>query len=403
MRSVSPFKHRFSWLALALATALSAPVSADKDAARGELREPVKTPRIAVSAIMTEVGQALIWDADRGEYVVLRVGAWIQGYRIRAIFPSQVVIEGKKPGEHFIFALTPRDKLNKELRNPTPVPIDPYGPQSKSAKAPLDPYGPAADPAPAGPIPSVLAPRKSRVGAADPKPPRVVRAPSGSAAPEPSTAPSPESAPPTAPLDPYASSGPKPLPPRALPEDPYAPVAKSRTKPDPRRSRDPQNPYDSSTAAPAVPAEAPSNDVPVDPYAYGLSDEQARVATVPVTVVRPKPTKATSPRSGRRKRVRLKKAQFDAALSDFHRLSKEISLEPASPAGFKVVSLGRGSYFHRIGLRRGDIILEVAGTPLRSIDDAAAIYAQVASSKAFEARLLRRGKPLTLEFRFSRR
>ncbi|MBT8493176.1 MAG: hypothetical protein KJO07_08965 [Deltaproteobacteria bacterium] len=347
-----------SWT-LALALGLSGPLLAPAHADDSEQMQPIETPSIAVSAIMTEVGQALIWDAKQGEYVVIKVGQRIQGFRVRAIFPNQVVIEGKSPGQNFIFALTPRDKLNKKLKNSRRTPIDPYGANPRSR--PIDPYAPTKIVTPKGPIPQVLAPKKSRASEKpiDPYAGKTTKVPSVKA---------PRGSSPR-PVDPYG--GPSKSKPGGKPMNPYAGSGKSK----------PVDPYANIPVVKAPPAKA----TPVDPYG-------GKVNRVPVAEVKPKI-----------RRKRLSRRQFDRALSDFHSLSKELTLEPQSSGGFRVIEVARGSYFHRIGLRKGDVVLEVAGIKLRSVDDAASVYAQVASSKRFEAKLLRGGQPLVIKFRFSRR
>jgi len=405
--SSARFRFRsLSWLAVTLSAALSTAsiASAQSSADDDELREPVRTPRIAVSAIMADVGQALVWDADRGEYVVLRVGSWIQGYRIRAIFPTQVVVGGKEPGQTFVFAVATRDSLGRELgsassRGPAP---------STDARAPIDPYA-GASAAPRAPIPSVVAPPKSRAGAASSVPAPVDAAPSTAPSadvlalpPDPYEEPGDVGASePARPVDPYA--GPKRP---TAPANPYAPAPPvARPEPGPA---DPLNPYDAPASPPGPvdpygPAPAPAAEpaAPMDPYAYG-NDERA-VPLPPAVVGATEPAGRTEAPRGAVKKITLDRGELDGALSDFHRLSQEIALEPASEGGFKVAALDRRSYFQRIGLRKGDVILEVAGIPLRSVDDAASIYAQVAASGKFAARLVRRGKPLTIEYRFSRR
>ena len=50
----------------------------------------------------------------------------------------------------------------------------------------------------------------------------------------------------------------------------------------------------------------------------------------------------------------------------------------------------------RAGLRAGDVITAVDGAPLRSLDDAANLYAAAASLRAVSVQVVRAGAPLTL-------
>ena len=65
-------------------------------------------------------------------------------------------------------------------------------------------------------------------------------------------------------------------------------------------------------------------------------------------------------------------------------------------SGALIDGVSDGTIFQRIGLRAGDLITSIDGARLRSLDDAANLYARAASAKAITAQIARSGKPLTL-------
>jgi len=72
--------------------------------------------------------------------------------------------------------------------------------------------------------------------------------------------------------------------------------------------------------------------------------------------------------------------------------------ENGQQTGFRVVEIQDGSVFHDLGLEREDVIRAVNGTPLRTIDDALKAYSNLKSARSFQLDLLRRGRPLTIDF-----
>jgi S1-C subfamily serine protease len=91
----------------------------------------------------------------------------------------------------------------------------------------------------------------------------------------------------------------------------------------------------------------------------------------------------------------LARREVDAALADFGALSVAFRAS-FTPAGLRVDSVLEGSLFSKAGLRAGDVIASVDGRPLRSLDDAASLYARAGSLRTVTAQIVRGGKTLTL-------
>jgi type II secretory pathway component PulC len=145
--------------------------------------------------------------------------------------------------------------------------------------------------------------------------------------------------------------------------------------------------------------EAPQH--PVDPYAaptehpldpYG--DPPVRVVEAPpapVPVLAPVPVPAPAPDS-----LVLPRADLDLALSDFSKLSHS-ALGTFTPTGFHVDSVLDGSLFAKVGIRANDTIASVDNIALRSLDDAAQLYAHASTARNVTIQLVRAGKPITLK------
>ncbi len=68
-----------------------------------------------------------------------------------------------------------------------------------------------------------------------------------------------------------------------------------------------------------------------------------------------------------------------------------------SSGGFKLAGVRRGTLAHELGLRNGDVLTEVGGKPLDSIDDALALLPLLRSASNVHVTLSRKGKPITHE------
>ncbi|HSR97499.1 MAG TPA: PDZ domain-containing protein [Kofleriaceae bacterium] len=91
----------------------------------------------------------------------------------------------------------------------------------------------------------------------------------------------------------------------------------------------------------------------------------------------------------------LSRGDVDAALADFAKLTAAIH-GSFSANGVVVDAVGEGTLFQRAGLRAGDVIAAVDGARLRSLDDAANLYARAAKASTLTAQIVRGGKPMTL-------
>lgn len=87
---------------------------------------------------------------------------------------------------------------------------------------------------------------------------------------------------------------------------------------------------------------------------------------------------------------------------DLNRFMSKVRIVPyfksGQPHGFKVASLRRESPLHKLGLRRGDVIVQVNGVSVRKPEDLVNMYRQIQQLDTVTLDLERRGKPVTLNY-----
>jgi hypothetical protein len=336
----------------------------------------VNTPRATVAAIMHEAGQALLWDGMRGEYVLVRAGDAFQDFRVSVISAEQVVLS--RGNQHFVMA-----------RAVEPVHLARRGPAGAAVNVPapadvVDPYA-AAGGAPSAPAP---------VAGAQP----LVVAPSPGALPL-AVVPSPGTAPVMgmAPVDPYASAA---KPPVLFSPDELAPASSGPAL------LDPYAPSAAAPAAPAAPAlpssllESRVKSMPrksPEPSAPVASNDTPRVTSMPRPVVQAQ----TEAASVREEQHSLSRREFDAAISDFSALGRDVQVTQAAE-GVRVDEIAASSLPYRMGVRAGDVVLDVDGKKLRTMNDAAAIYARLMDADQFTVKVKRDTGIITLRYRFTR-
>ena len=93
--------------------------------------------------------------------------------------------------------------------------------------------------------------------------------------------------------------------------------------------------------------------------------------------------------------------QLDAALSDFSRIEREVTMTIAA-GGVRLDKVTKESFFHEMGLRDGDLVKKVDGTAIKGLDDAAVVYARLGKAKKFAVEIERGGSPLTLRYQITK-
>jgi hypothetical protein len=158
---------------------------------------------------------------------------------------------------------------------------------------------------------------------------------------------------------------------------------------------------------PAKPADPYADDAvdgdsaPADPYG---DDEPIReasantdpaVASVPDAAADATPDPKPEAKPADPTPVKLAKKDVTSALDDFSALAASID-GSFTARGLAISKVKPQSVFAKAGLATGDVIVAVDGKPMRSLDDAADLYARAGSMKSATVQILRAGKPQTL-------
>jgi hypothetical protein len=202
---------------------------------------------------------------------------------------------------------------------------------------------------------------------------------------------------PAAPADATKSTEPTPVDPYGDPEvrvveAPAAPVAVSAAAPSPTSV-----PATATAAVITVPAASPVT--VAAPVAVAAPVTAAVPVTVTATVSAPTvpvpatatPTTAPSPDAP----IILSRASLTAALSNFAQLAGSMR-GSLTPDGVRLDYLAPDSLFAHVGLANHDLVVAVDNHPVRTLDDAATLYARAASAHNVTIQVVRVGKPLTL-------
>lgn len=139
-------------------------------------------------------------------------------------------------------------------------------------------------------------------------------------------------------------------------------------------------------------------EAPQDPYAepaVRVAEAPAVVRSVDAPVATPVTTTPVAPTPPVDAPALLTRAEVTASLADFGKLAGSIR-GAFTPAGLRVDAVADGSLFGKAGLRAADIVGSVDNQPLRSIDDAAGLYARAGTARNVTIQVVRGGKPLVL-------
>jgi membrane-associated protease RseP (regulator of RpoE activity) len=91
----------------------------------------------------------------------------------------------------------------------------------------------------------------------------------------------------------------------------------------------------------------------------------------------------------------LRRHEVDAALGDFGQLSTSFRAS-FTPTGLRIDAVQPGSLLAKAGFAVGDVITIVDGKPLRTIDDAADLYARAWTTSSSTVQVIRAKQPLTV-------
>jgi membrane-associated protease RseP (regulator of RpoE activity) len=305
---------------------------------------------LRVVRVLTETHQALLFDKTKGTHVLVEIGKEIDGFKVDDIDEDTVTLTPIEGGAQIVLAgPDPSWRRHAGATKPAAAaPEDPY-----ASAAPMDPYG-------ADDVPSVEAPGSVASGP--------VAAPIAAGDGGVRTAAAPSSTP----------VAPRTVSATGAPTDPgFATTPVSTTAP---------------ATAPIVDTSSSSNwsTLPVSNAAPAITSPAiaAPAASATATSGGNAPTLLPLP-------TMLSKSDVAAALSNFGALAGSMR-GSFTPAGAKIDAVGPDSLLAKAGLRAGDVITSINNQPLRSLDDAANLYARAGSMKVATIVFQRAGKPMML-------
>jgi type II secretory pathway component PulC len=289
---------------------------------------------VRLVGVILSSAQALLWDDERGEYVLHRVGDDAFGGRLVELDADHVVIERGEAREVMELSAPPQMKVaGKRAPKRMPAMVISATPERQAIAA--------AAPAAPAPVVAQAAPASGEIAFAPP-------APAAPAIPAPA---------------PAASTIAPVVAPAAAPVAPAAPAVVA------------------PAPAPSPPATAPVA-TPVTPSA------PATPAVAAAVTADRRPVAA----------MLIPRADLDRELGDFAALSQDVQVTQQPEGGFRVAAVRQGSFFDRIGIRQNDVVLRVDGRTLNGVEDASAAYAWLRVTNKFSVEVLRDGRPLTLRY-----
>jgi type II secretory pathway component PulC len=295
-----------------------------------------------VVGVILSTSQALVWDEDKNEYALRRVGdELVDGARIVALESDHVVVDRDGVRAEVEIGGAPLKAPTRRPRRMAPVIIGSLGQPEAPAAVAVAPAPVAAAPAPVAVAPAPVA--------AAPAPVAVAPAPVA-------VAPAPVAVPP-----PPVVVAPAPV--AVAP----APVA----------------------VAPAPVAAAPA------PPAIVVAAPPPAVAAAPPTAA----AQTAEPQEGDEVEATvIPRVDLDRELGDFGALARQARVTAAPEGGFQLLQVRPGSFVSRVGLRRGDVIVRVDGRPINRAEDAAAAYAWLRVTDRFTVDVVRAGQPMRLHY-----
>lgn len=80
---------------------------------------------------------------------------------------------------------------------------------------------------------------------------------------------------------------------------------------------------------------------------------------------------------------------------------RQATMVPSKGGGFQMQQIQAGSLYEKLGLRAGDVIKSVNGTPVNSAEDAIRLYQQIQNVGSVQMEIVRGGKPEQLNYQFA--
>ncbi len=101
-------------------------------------------------------------------------------------------------------------------------------------------------------------------------------------------------------------------------------------------------------------------------------------------------------------KISIRRSQIEDAMANVTELMGQIKIRPhftdGQPDGLAVGSIKSRSIFRKMGLRNGDVITGIDGTPIETVDDAMKFYQNMMSASQVSVQIQRRGKERNIQY-----
>lgn len=102
--------------------------------------------------------------------------------------------------------------------------------------------------------------------------------------------------------------------------------------------------------------------------------------------------------------ITLAKSDLEESLKNLGQLLTQVRVRPrirnGQPDGLELARIKGGSIFAKLGLKNGDIVKNINGSPIRSPDDVFSLYQRLRSGSRVTVDIQRRGRMETIDYTF---
>jgi general secretion pathway protein C len=131
-----------------------------------------------------------------------------------------------------------------------------------------------------------------------------------------------------------------------------------------------------------------------------LANKSTLVVPKPAAAPAPSPPSGDGIQATGENEYLVPRSEVDNALQNMSQLFTQIRAVPhfegGQSIGFRLFAIRRGSLFDKIGLKNGDIITDINGSPMNDPSKAMALLQELQNANDLAAKVIRNGQPTTL-------
>lgn len=112
--------------------------------------------------------------------------------------------------------------------------------------------------------------------------------------------------------------------------------------------------------------------------------------------------KGRSKASGDQTTIRVRRSDIESSMRNINTLLSQVRIRPhfrnGEADGLSISRIRPNSIFTKLGLRNGDVVQAIDGTPIQSPDDILSLYEKIKSGSRISIQLTRRGQQKTIDY-----